>query len=104
MFMHIISVKCGPAGIIDALYTKRSANWRSIEVPVLLKWQGTTEQRVWSVLHRLQDSKKSRVQDFENILTPKAEMMLIFSMRINENSWVFFVILYWDSAYKQKTN
>lgn len=102
MFMHIISVKCGPDGIIDALYTKRSANWRSIEVPVLLKWQGTTEQRGWSVLHRRQDAKKSRVRDFKNISAPKADMMLIFSVRIGENSWVFFVILYCETRLKNK--
>lgn len=46
MFMHIISIKYGPAaaGIIGALYTEGVQTDGSFEVPVLLKWQGTTEE------------------------------------------------------------
>lgn len=48
MFMHIISIKYGPAaaGIIGALDT--GGVQTDIEVPVLLKWQGTTEERLVS--------------------------------------------------------
>lgn len=60
MFMHIISIKYGPAaaGIIGALYTEGVQIWRSIEVPVLLKWQGTTEEeRLVSSTRQEGDSK-----------------------------------------------
>lgn len=58
MFMHIISIKYGPAaaGIIGALDT--GGVQTDIEVPVLLKWQGTTEEeRLVSSTRQEWDSK-----------------------------------------------
>lgn len=64
MFIHIISIKYGPAaaGIIGALYTEGVPTWRSIEVPVLLKWQGTTEEeRLVSSTRQGRDSKSGPI-------------------------------------------
>lgn len=54
MFMHIISIKYGPAaaGIIGALYTEGVQTDGSFEVPVRLKWQGTTEEEKAAQLYK----------------------------------------------------
>lgn len=54
MFMHIISIKYGPAaaGIIGALYTGGVQTDGSFEVPVRLKWQGTTEEEKAAQLYK----------------------------------------------------
>lgn len=59
MFMHIISIKYGPAaaGIIGALDT--GGVQTDIEVPVLLKWQALQRRRGWSALHAKNETPKS---------------------------------------------
>lgn len=54
MFMHIISIKYGPAaaGIIGVLYTGGVQTDGSFEVPVRLKWQGTTEEKKAAQLYK----------------------------------------------------
>lgn len=71
LFMHIISIKYGPAaaGIVGALnFTQEECKLTEhFEVPVLLKWQGTTEEE------RLLSSTRQR-KETSNILAPRAEM------------------------------
>ena len=66
--MHIISIKYGPAaaGIIGALnFTQEECKLTEhFEVPVLLKWQGTTEEErlLSSTRQKNETKKKERLQ------------------------------------------
>lgn len=56
MFMHIISINCGPAAA--APYTNEVQTDRALRYWVFFKWQGTTEEeRLLSSTHQEGDSK-----------------------------------------------